>query len=403
MEEAFIIMQIGNPELDQICDDVIVPAIQAAGLVARRVDRDNAGDLLKAEIISFLERSRIIVADLTNERPNCYLEVGYAMGLGKKPNLILMAREDHHHRSANYRSDGPRVHFDLEGYDLLLWDPKKPEEFRDELERRINRRLALLEPAANVEPGTRPRPHSPDLDEDWLDQHRDAATSGLQQIGRSAYMEAVVAIQPKGSWRQPVLLSAITDAQVHTFGWPIGIVLDRESFRPHPTADGVLAEVAIGPDTETLLERRSYDYWHLRQTGDFYFLHSLFEDERADKAIFFDTRIVRTTELVLFLSRLYSRLEVPDDTRIKITATYSGLAQRRLAASNPRRSMFYDRKTSEDSLSATVECTVAELQSKLEEQVRGLLEPLFMIFDFFELSDQVWKELVDGYVAGEIK
>ena len=36
----------------------------------------------------------MIVADITNERPNCYLEVGYAMGLGKKANLILTARED---------------------------------------------------------------------------------------------------------------------------------------------------------------------------------------------------------------------------------------------------------------------------------------------------------------------
>jgi hypothetical protein len=25
--------------------------------------------------------------------------------------------------SPNYRTDGPRVRFDLEGYDLLLWDP----------------------------------------------------------------------------------------------------------------------------------------------------------------------------------------------------------------------------------------------------------------------------------------
>ena len=67
MDEAFIIMQIGNPEMDRICDHVIVPAVQAAGLTPRRVDRDNEGDLLKAEIISFLERSQIIVADLTND------------------------------------------------------------------------------------------------------------------------------------------------------------------------------------------------------------------------------------------------------------------------------------------------------------------------------------------------
>jgi len=39
-----------------------------------------------------------------------------------------------------------------------------------------------------------------------------------------------------------------------------------------PTAAGVQAEVAIGEGDSRLGDRRSYDYWHLRQTGDFYFL-----------------------------------------------------------------------------------------------------------------------------------
>jgi hypothetical protein len=29
------------------------------------------------------------VADLPSERPNCYLEVGYALGVGKFTNLVL--------------------------------------------------------------------------------------------------------------------------------------------------------------------------------------------------------------------------------------------------------------------------------------------------------------------------
>lgn len=89
-------MQIGNAAMDDVHDNAIAPAISDAGLAARRVDRHNEGDLLKSEIVLFIERSQIIVADLTNERPNCYLEVGYAMGLGKKANLILTARSDHH-------------------------------------------------------------------------------------------------------------------------------------------------------------------------------------------------------------------------------------------------------------------------------------------------------------------
>lgn len=51
MSIAFVVMQIGDAELDGIFDTVIEPAIRSAGLQARRVDRHNEGDLLKSEII----------------------------------------------------------------------------------------------------------------------------------------------------------------------------------------------------------------------------------------------------------------------------------------------------------------------------------------------------------------
>lgn len=51
MDEVFIIMQIGNEELDRLCDEAMVAAIEDAGFAARRVDRHNTGDLLKSEIV----------------------------------------------------------------------------------------------------------------------------------------------------------------------------------------------------------------------------------------------------------------------------------------------------------------------------------------------------------------
>src|SRR4030066_2357518 len=118
MRQAFVIMQIGNPELDNVCEKVIVPALKANNLDPKRVDKHNKGGLLKREITAFIKTSDIIVADLTNERPNCYLEVGYAMGLDKFRNLILTAREDHNQDNTNYEKGGPKIHFDLSGYDI---------------------------------------------------------------------------------------------------------------------------------------------------------------------------------------------------------------------------------------------------------------------------------------------
>jgi nucleoside 2-deoxyribosyltransferase len=120
MAQAFIIMQIGNAELDRVCEQAIVPALKACGLDPKRVDKHNSGGLLKSEIIAFIEGADIIVADVTNERPNCYLEIGYAMGAGKFRNLVLTAREDHSVDSPNHRPGGSKVHFDLAGYDILF-------------------------------------------------------------------------------------------------------------------------------------------------------------------------------------------------------------------------------------------------------------------------------------------
>ena len=209
-------------------------------------------------------------------------------------------------------------------------------------------------------------------------------------------MEASVAIAPKGSWRQTVLLSAMEASQIKTFGWPIGVVLNRDDGRPHPTAEGVRAEIA------TTSLGLSYDYWYLRQTGDFYMLQSLFEDERAENRLFFDSRIVRTTELLLFLSRLYTRLEVPDSTRVRIELRHGGLKGRTLASANQNRMMHENRETTEEGVSSVTECSVGELQTKLEETVRELLEPLFMLFDFFNLSDQIWAEIINAFVEGRM-
>ena len=37
MEQAFIIMQIGNPELDRVCKQAIVPALEACGFEPKRI------------------------------------------------------------------------------------------------------------------------------------------------------------------------------------------------------------------------------------------------------------------------------------------------------------------------------------------------------------------------------
>jgi hypothetical protein len=144
LSPGFVIMQIGCEALDRVYDHAIAPALRACGVDPIRVDRHNRGGFLHGEIIAFIEEAEILVADLTHERPNCYLEVGYAFGVGKFTNLILTARADHHPESPHRRPGGPKVHFDLAGYDILFWQPERLAEFRAELEKRVRRRQLML-------------------------------------------------------------------------------------------------------------------------------------------------------------------------------------------------------------------------------------------------------------------
>lgn len=66
------------------------------------------------EIFNEINNSLIIVADLTDERPNCFIEAGVAYGLKKK--VILTAKK------------GTNIPFDTNAINCFFWDPESPNE-----------------------------------------------------------------------------------------------------------------------------------------------------------------------------------------------------------------------------------------------------------------------------------
>ena len=395
MPVGFIIMQIGNPDLDKVCGEAIVPAMRDAGLDPKRVDKHNAGNLLKSEIINFIETAEIIVADLTNERPNCYLEVGFAMGIDKFSNLILTARADHQPDRHGRKEGDPKVHFDLAGYDVLYWSPADLGGFRTELEKRIRGRRAVLAPAAAAPKGFL-------WDEPWFSEHRKQSILGIGKTKLPGYMEVWASVFPSAEGLvQTRLLEAARESQIQTFGWPIGVVLDADADRPRPTVDGIQAEIT---DSSTM-GRHTYDYWALRKSGDFFLLKSLFEDSGfaapAENKIFFNTRIVRVTETLLYLARLYTRLSVNQTSVVHLRLRCAGLKGRAMAAA-PGRVMFGDRKrvSGVNVIDTEITSSLAELQGRLPEHVKALLAPVFMVFEYFEVDDNTYQSIVNQFVAG---
>ena len=142
--------------------------------------------------------------------------------------------------ASGVRPHEPKVHFDLEGYDILFWTPEDLPKLRDELTERIRRRLTIVRRTAMNFPAPQARAGLP---------VRARGETGLKRLDRTGCMEVAASIRPAPTGSPGELRDAVPAAEIRAFGWPIGVTLDnREEYRPRPTSEGILAEVAIFTD-----------------------------------------------------------------------------------------------------------------------------------------------------------
>lgn len=239
----------------------------------------------------------------------------------------------------------------------------------------------------------------PALSSAWFENQKQLADKGAEALKIIGQMEIRFALHDPINKSQVDLLNAVKGAEIQTFGWPIGVVLDnRDEYRPRPFTDGVRAEVAIG-NAETD-GRRSYDYWALAKNGDFYLLQDLFEDTRVGGHIFFNTRIVRVTESLMFASGLYSKLGVPAETKLSLRVSHRGLAGRILSSAGGRR-YISEKKCIEDNSETEIVTTLGSIHETLVADVQRLLEPMFMLFEFTQFNEKVYTDIVRKFEDGE--
>lgn len=111
-EYCFVIQPYGG-KYDTLYKDIYAPAIKEAGLEPYRVDNDPAVRDILAEIERKIEDSKICFADLTEDNPNVWYELGYASAIGKDVVMISNnCREklpfDINHRAViTYKTDSP--------------------------------------------------------------------------------------------------------------------------------------------------------------------------------------------------------------------------------------------------------------------------------------------------------
>lgn len=80
-QQGFVAMWFDN-DLKKVYDDIIAPAILAAGYKPHRVDQREHNNKIDDEIIAEIRRSRFVLADFTGHRGGVYFEAGFSKGLG---------------------------------------------------------------------------------------------------------------------------------------------------------------------------------------------------------------------------------------------------------------------------------------------------------------------------------
>jgi len=131
MDRCFVMQPFDGGPFDRRYDDVLSPAIREAGLEPYRVDRDPGASIPIAEIENGIRNSRICLADITEDNPNVWFELGYAIAIPKDVVLVCSTQRTSH------------FPFDVQHRSIIRYETESPQDF-DELRRGIAKRIQAL-------------------------------------------------------------------------------------------------------------------------------------------------------------------------------------------------------------------------------------------------------------------
>jgi hypothetical protein len=132
MPTCFVIQPFDGGKFDKRFRDVFVPAVKAAGLEPYRVDNDPSVSVPIDGIEEGIVQSVVCLADITEDNPNVWYELGYAFA-SNKPVCMVCSEE----------RKGKKYPFDIQHRTVIGYKPESPSDF-DEFQSKITARLTAL-------------------------------------------------------------------------------------------------------------------------------------------------------------------------------------------------------------------------------------------------------------------
>ena len=118
MGTCFVMQPFDHAVFDQRYEDVFVPAIRDAGLDPYRVDQDPKVSIPIQEIEAGIRAAEICLAEITQDNPNVWFELGYAIACRKEVVLVCSKERT------------TRFPFDIQHRTIIVYPSGSPRDFK---------------------------------------------------------------------------------------------------------------------------------------------------------------------------------------------------------------------------------------------------------------------------------
>ncbi|CAJ0689248.1 hypothetical protein LMG19089_00459 [Ralstonia edaphis] len=135
MPTCFVIQPF-NELYNKRFDSLYKPAIEAAGMTAYRVDQDPSATVLVESIEANIKRAAVCLADISEDNPNVWYELGFAYAAGRP---VVMACSDERQKN------DAQFPFDIRHRAIVTYKTEAPQDFQSFQERLTVRLKAMLE------------------------------------------------------------------------------------------------------------------------------------------------------------------------------------------------------------------------------------------------------------------
>lgn len=132
MENCFVIQPFDAGRYDKLYTDVYAPAIEAAGYRPYRVDQDPAVSVPIDSIETGIRSAVVCLADITEDNPNVWYELGYAFA-SNRPVVMICAEN----------RQGRKFPFDIQHRSIILYKPDSLSDF-EKLKTTITTRMKAI-------------------------------------------------------------------------------------------------------------------------------------------------------------------------------------------------------------------------------------------------------------------